>query len=97
MEPTIACTLTRSGLADQAAAWRRLRTAAELAVEMLDDGVRLRFRAGPGVAQELRRLTAIENECCSWAAWTVHEHTGEAILDVRSEGDGIAAVRALFT
>lgn len=95
-EPTIACALTKADLAAQAEAWRRLRAAAGVGVEELDDGVRLRFRAGAGVAEELRRLAAIENECCSWASWSVRVEPGEAVLHVRSAGAGIAAARELF-
>src|SRR5690242_21869885 len=95
-EPTIACTLTSADLAVQAEAWRRLRAASQVGVEELDDGVRLRFRADAGVAAELRRLAAIENECCTWASWSVSLEPGAAVLHVRSAGAGIAAARELF-
>jgi hypothetical protein len=95
-DPTIACTLGASDLADQSAAWRRLREAAELAVEEIAEGVRVRFRADPGAAEELRRLAAIENECCSWATWSVRVGLDETALEVRSRGAGVQAARALF-
>jgi hypothetical protein len=95
-DPTIACTLGAADLAAQGAAWRRLREASEIAVELVADGVRLRFRADTGVAEELRRLTAVENECCSWATWSVHARVHEVVLEVRSTGDGVQAAQALF-
>jgi hypothetical protein len=95
-EPAIACTLTAADLAVQREDWRRLRTAAQIGREDLEDGARLRFRAGAGVAEELGRLAAIENECCSWASWAVRVEAGQAVLEVRSAGAGIAAAREVF-
>ena len=97
LAPTIACTLTNDDLAIQADDWRRLRAAAETGIENRPDGVRLRFRRDSGVAEELRRLTDIENVCCSWAEWRVSEHSTEVVLDVRSAGDGVQAAQRLFT
>lgn len=94
--PAIACSLTSDDLAIQADDWRRLRAAAEIGVENTRDGVRLRFRCDGGVAEELRRLTDIENVCCSWAEWLVSEHPAEVLLDVRSVGDGVRAAQRLF-
>ena len=95
-DPIIACTLGAADLADQSAAWRSLREASETAVEPIAEGVRVRFRAGTEVEEELQRLTAVENECCSWAVWSVHAGVDEAVLEVRSAGDGVQAAQALF-
>jgi O-acetylhomoserine/O-acetylserine sulfhydrylase-like pyridoxal-dependent enzyme len=94
--PVIACTLGAADLADQSAAWRRLREAAETAVEPFPEGIRVRFRADPGVEGELQRLAAVENRCCAWAAWSVNPGAGEVVLEVRSAGDGVPAAQALF-
>ena len=96
-EPTISCTLGTADLAAQGAAWRTLREASEIAVERIADGIRVRFRADAGVEQELHRLTAVENECCSWATWSVLAGEHEALLEVRSSGDGVRAAQALFS
>ena len=95
-DPTIACTLGAADLAVQGAVWRRLREASEIAVEPIPDGVRVRFLVETGVAEELRRLTAVENECCSWATWSVRAGDHEVALEVRSTGSGVGAARALF-
>ena len=94
---TIACTLTSEDLAIQADDWRRLRAAAETGMENTRDGVRLHFRRDSGVAEELRRLTAIENVCCSWADWRVSEQPAEVVLDVSSAGEGVHAAQRLFS
>ena len=69
---------------------------AELARTDTPKGLRLRFRADPAVAHELRTLAATENECCSWAAWSVEEAGAVVVLAVRAQGEAVAAARALF-
>ncbi len=54
------------------------------------------FRPEPGIEEELRRLIAVERECCSWAAWTVETNVGAPMLDVRSTGPGIATLHGMF-
>ena len=92
----IACTLSRAGLATQARRWRRLAGRALVERAETADGLRLRFRDDPGVADALRRLVAVETDCCSWADWTVHNDAGQLVLTVRSAGDGVAALHAMF-
>ncbi len=93
----VACTLSPAGLAAQAGRWHRLAARALAERAETGDGLRLRFRAGPGVEQELRALVAVENQCCSWADWTVQASPGQLVLDVRSEGDGTAVLHGMFT
>ena len=93
----VACTLSSADLETQRRRWRRL--AAKALVERAEskDGLRLSFRAEPGVAHELHELTAVERQCCAWASWTVHESGARLTLVVRSTGEGIAALHAMFT
>jgi hypothetical protein len=95
-EPTVACTLDRAGLAAQAARWSALRRRAETRQRATPDGKRVHFRAEPGVREELEALVTVENECCSWARWTVEEEDGEVVLAVSSTGHGVAALQAMF-
>jgi MerR family transcriptional regulator, copper efflux regulator len=92
----IACTLSPTGLASRRERWERLIAAACVAREPTPDGVRLRFRAGPEAAAELRELAAAERDCCAWADWSVEQDAGETALLVRSTGDGVDALRAIF-
>jgi hypothetical protein len=92
----VACTLTSADLAAQAGRWGRLIAQALTGCTETADGLRMSFRPGPGVEEELRGLVAVENECCPWAAWTVETHAGATVLDVRSTGPGIAALHAMF-
>ena len=92
----IACTLSPAGLAAQAGRWERLIARAMTECTQTADGLRMSFRPGPGVGDELRRLAAEENDCCSWAAWAVETVAGTPVLDVRSTGPGIATLHGMF-
>ena len=92
----VACTLTSAGLAAQAGRWERLIARALTEYAETADGLRMSFRPGPGVEEELRRLVAVESECCSWAAWAVETNAGATVLDVRSTGPGVAALHGMF-
>lgn len=93
----VACSLTPTDLAGQSARWERLAARALTERAETEHGLRLSFRPEPGAEEELRRLAAAENECCRWAKWTVGTHAGQIVLDVRSAGDGIAALHSMFT
>jgi len=92
----VACTLTSAGLAAQASRWERLIARAMTERTETADGLRMSFRPEPGVEEELRRLVAVENDCCSWAAWAVETVAGAPVLDVRSTGPGIATLHGMF-
>ena len=92
----VACTLTTAGLAAQAGRWERLIARAMTECIQTAYGLRMSFRPEPGVEDELRRLVAVENDCCSWAAWAVETNAGASVLDVRSTGPGIATLHSMF-
>jgi len=54
-------------------------------------------RLTTGAEAELRALAAVETGCCPWATWTVRASATRLVLDVRSTGDGIAALHGMFT
>jgi hypothetical protein len=92
----VACSLTRAGLADQAGRWERLAARAMTAREQTGHGIRVTFRPGPAAEEELRALVDVESRCCPWAIWAVHADGARLVLDVRSSGDGVAALHAIF-
>ena len=92
----IACTLSPASLAAQAGQWRQLIGQALTDRTETADGLRMSFRPGPGVEEELRRLVASETRCCRWAAWTVEVSAEATVLDVRSTGLGVAALHGMF-
>ena len=90
----VACTLGVAGLAAQRRRWEQLMARALTGRAETEDGLRLSFR--PEAEDELRALVAVETGCCAWAAWTVEPAAGAVVLDVRSAGEGIAAVHTMF-
>ena len=95
-EHPIACTLGLDDLASQGERWRALREWAGLARHETATGLRLDFRAGDGVADELHALVAIESECCAWANWSVVQSADRLQLLVETTGDGIDAAHGMF-
>jgi hypothetical protein len=92
----VACALTSAGLAAQAGRWERLAARAMADRTETEHGLRIRFRPEPGTEEELRALVAVENECCSWATWTVETSPAYIVLDVRAEGEGITVMQGMF-
>ena len=88
----VACTLAPAGLAAQVGRWERLIARAMTGRIETADGLRIAFRPGPATENELHSLVAVENECCSWAAWTMETNAEATVLDVRAAGPGIATL-----
>jgi hypothetical protein len=93
-----ACSLTRDDLTDRQRRWQALADRSIIDVAPSEQGLRLRFRPESGVEAELRDLTALERDCCSFATWTVHA-VGEAIvIDVNGDSaESVTAVQGMFT
>jgi hypothetical protein len=92
----VACTLTSADLAAQADRWQQLMARAMTERAETADGLRMSFRREPGAEEELRRLVAVESECCAWADWTVDMSAGTLMLEVHSTGVGIATLHGMF-
>jgi hypothetical protein len=92
----IACTLTRTDLKTQRERWLNLGDNFGVRREETEDGLRLFFTDHPAVERELRALVAVENDCCSWAAWSVERDHGALVMAVRSQGEGISTLHSMF-
>lgn len=94
----IPCSLEQAELADRRDRWHRLAERAGGAVLTTENGLRLLFRAAPGVEAELHQLVELERDCCAFAEWSLHTEQATLILDVSAESEeGIAAVQTMFT
>jgi len=61
------------------------------------DGVEIVYAVSDEVERVLHQLARLETECCSFAEWRVSRRgEDELILNVTSEGEGVASVHALF-
>lgn len=94
--PVIACTLSGEDLSAQRERWKRLRATAGIDRVETVDGLRISFNAESAVERELRALVDVENTCCSWADWQVLPERGVLVMQVRSGGDGVAALHRMF-
>ena len=94
----VACTLTGTDLKTQGERWIDVGENFGIGRQQTEDGLRLTFRDDPAVAAELHALVSVENECCSWATWTV-EGDGNAtlVMEARSKGEGITTLHGMFT
>jgi hypothetical protein len=93
----VACTLTGTDLKTQRERWLALGENFGLDRTETAEGLRLRFRYHPTVEEELHALVAVENACCSWAAWEVARETDALVMSARSKGDGITTLHGMFT
>ena len=72
------CTLGAEGLPARMAEWGALLGASLTSRELTQNGFMLHLAAGDGVAEELRRLAGLEEECCASLEFRVHD-TGDAV------------------
>jgi hypothetical protein len=93
---TVSCTLTNSDRGTRRERWRQVGADGVGGVVETPTGLRLVFRSSPQVAQELAELAELEQECCAFATWTVGAEGTHLVLDVHSEAEGLAALRAMF-
>jgi hypothetical protein len=93
----VACTLDAAHLKTQRERWINLSENFGIGRHETADGLRLTFKDHPAVAAELAALVELENDCCSWAAWTVERGEDSAlVMAARSRGVGIAALHQMF-
>ena len=92
----VACTLTNTDFKTQRERWLALGENFGLGREETADGFRLTFRYHPQIREELESLVAVENECCSWAAWSVEREEERLVMAARSQGIGIETLHGMF-
>ena len=92
----VACTLTDTDLKTQRERWIALGDNFGLGRQETEDGLRLSFRSHPAIREELDALVAVENECCSWAAWSVEEEGDTLVMAASSKGTGVTTLHGMF-
>lgn len=93
----VACTLNDTNLKSQRDRWLNLGKHFGIARKQTADGLRITFKDHHAVAVELEALVAVENECCSWAAWSVEREHGALAMAARSKGEGVVVLHGMFT
>jgi hypothetical protein len=93
----IACSLAQTDLAHRQDRWLQLWQRAAVDAVTTSNGLRLLFRATPGVERELSQLAELEQECCAFADWSVQARGNNLVLEVTAPTEeGITAVQAMF-
>ncbi len=95
----LACTLGPDDGRSRLLRWQRLNRIATHAAHFDDGQLEVRYQPGPGVQEELAALAAAEQECCSFAVWSVSVVGGQPVLNVRAPTgapDAVAPIAALF-
>jgi hypothetical protein len=75
---------------ERLAEYRRLFGTELRSRERTDTGIRFRFRARPGLAEEIRDLAAREKACCAFFDFDIREHGDEITWDASVVDDPIA-------
>lgn len=91
----VACTLESDEQPGRLAAWTELLAAVEHR-ESIDGGLRLIFPADPELAGRLADLTAREQGCCAFFAFTLHLTQSGIQLEVTAPADAASVVVDLF-
>lgn len=92
----VACTLSDTDLKTQRERWINIGTNFGIGRTKTDDGLQLAFKDHPAVEQELRALVAVENDCCSWASWSVERKEGVLVMAARSKDEGVSTLHGMF-
>ena len=92
----VACTLSDTDLRTQRERWINVGTNFGIARKKTGDGLQITFKDHPAVEQELRALVDVENDCCSWASWSVDRKEGVLVMAARSTGEGISTLHDMF-
>jgi hypothetical protein len=93
----VACTLSDADLKSQQERWLALGHNFALGRRKTEDGLRLSFPYHQAIREELIALVAVENECCSWASWSVEQEGESLVMAARSTGAGVETLHRMFT
>jgi len=92
-EVPISCGLGPDDGSARLARWSALSDLATPVAHLPDGELEVRYRALPGVQEELESLALAEQECCSFVVtWVVHNSGGQPILRVIPPADSPDAV-----
>ena len=98
-ELPIACTLGPDDGAKRMRRWQRLADLAQTGASRTGGILKVNYRLGQRVKEELTALAAAEQECCSFVTWTVMQEGDSLVLRVTAKADSpddVAPIAALF-
>jgi DNA-binding transcriptional MerR regulator len=93
--PPFACTLDAGQIPDRLSAWEAVLDHTVARTTAPDGAVRLEFD-GPGILEELVRLTAAEQACCAFFSFAITVDACGIALEVRAPAHAADMVISLF-
>ena len=93
-ELPLACTLEGAAFAERRARWEALSERALAGRERTPGGVLLRYRAAPGVVDELHELVRLEGDCCAFLDLRLREDGAEHLLEVSGPPEATEVIEA---
>jgi hypothetical protein len=90
--PPIVCTLGGSGQAKRFEEWRALAREALVVRSVRPDGAVLRYRRASGSEAELRRLVALEADCCAFLNFVIEPSGHELRLTVTGPAKAVPLI-----
>lgn len=88
--PSIACTLSATGLSERLVDMRDLGTAALLTADRTDTIARLRFQLSDDVHARLAAIVAAEAHCCAFLRFDLRPDRDALLLTIESPADDAA-------
>jgi hypothetical protein len=84
------CTLSDASLRSRVAEIEGALATRIAEVRELDDGYALRFRAEPGIVEDLGRFIAVERVCCAFLDFSLRVAAGDGAIWLELTGAGEA-------
>ena len=92
----IACTLDSDGFRRRMEEFRDVFERAFLSSERVEDFGRFRFRALPGLEEELKALAEREHACCRFFRFDVFEKDRELWWETRVDAEAVPVLEAFL-
>ena len=90
----LACTLEGAALAERRARWEALSERALAGRERTPGRVLLRYRAAPGVVDELHELVRLEGHCCAFLDLRLREDGASLALEISGPPEAAEVIEA---
>jgi hypothetical protein len=90
----LACNLDGAAFSERRARWEALSGRSLAGRERTPGGVLLRYRAEPGVGDELGELVRLEGECCPFLELRLRDEETELVLEVSGPPEAAEVIEA---
>ena len=96
MDISIACTLTGPELAERRRTILDLVRKASIRTRRLPDGYSYEFQTNADTSEQLKRLVALDRQCCPFLSFDLTEAANRIRLDVTGSPEAIREIKDFF-